>query len=66
MLKKNAPPWGSEQTEAVKNLKEIAENPPPLKIPGEGKRILQTNASDHYWGAILIEEIEGQKFYWTC
>ena len=52
-----------EQTEAVKILKEIAKNPPPLKIPGEGKRILQTDASDHYWGAVLIEEIKGQKFY---
>jgi len=62
LLKKNAPPWGDEQTEAVKILKEIAKNPPPLKIPGEGKRILQTNASDHYWGVVLIEEIEGQKF----
>jgi len=63
LLKKNAPPWGDEQTEAVKILKEIVKNPPPLKIPGEGKRILQTDASDHYWGAVLIEEIEGQKFY---
>jgi len=63
MLKKNAPPWGPEQTEAVKKLKEIAKDPPPLKIPGEGKRILQTDVSDHYWGAILIEEIERQKFY---
>jgi len=63
MLKKNAPPWRPEQTEAVRSLKEIAKNPPPLKIPGEGKRILQIDASDHYWGAVLIEEIEGQKFY---
>jgi len=63
MLKKNAPPWGAEQTEAVRILKEIAKNPSPLKIPGKGKRILQTDASDRYWGTVLIEEIEGQKFY---
>jgi len=63
MLKKNAPPWGTEQTEAVRALKEVAKNPPPLKIPGEGKRILQTDASDHYWGVVLIEEVEGQRFY---
>ena len=63
MLKKDAPSWGAEQIEAVRILKEIAKNPPPLKIPREGKRILQTDASDRYWGTVLIEEIEGQKFY---
>ena len=63
LLKKNPPPWGSAQTEAVRHLKKIAQNPPALKIPGEGKRILQTDASDQFWGAILIEEINGKKFY---
>ena len=49
LLKKNAPPWGLEQTETVRFLKLAAKNPPPLKISGEGKRILQTDASDQYW-----------------
>ena len=47
----------------MKYLKQAAKNPPPLKIVGEGKQILQTNASDQYWGAVLIEEVEGKKFY---
>ncbi len=29
---------------------------PPLQIPSDGKRILQTDASDKYWGAVLLEE----------
>ncbi|WJX33005.1 hypothetical protein P8452_21263 [Trifolium repens] len=63
LLRKNPPPWGTKQTEAVKALKKIAQTPPALKIPGDGKRILQTDASDHYWGAVLIEEINGVKHY---
>ncbi|MBA0786987.1 hypothetical protein Gotri_026544, partial [Gossypium trilobum] len=30
-------------------------------IPSEGKRILQTDASDKYWGAILFEEDNGKR-----
>jgi len=41
---------------------EDAQNPPALKIPGTGQRILQTDASDHYWRAIMIEQ-EGEKNY---
>ncbi|WVY95102.1 hypothetical protein V8G54_034190 [Vigna mungo] len=63
LLKKNPPPWGVEQTEAVQQIKKIAQNPPALKIPGDGNRILQTDASDGYWGAVLIEEIHDKKFY---
>ena len=46
LLKKNALPWGLEQTEAVKFLMQPAKNPPPLEIQGEGKRILHKDASD--------------------
>ncbi|RDX82736.1 hypothetical protein CR513_36437, partial [Mucuna pruriens] len=63
LLKKNPPPWGLEQIRAIQELKKIAQSPPALKIPGEGKCILQTNASDFYWGAILIEELDNKKFY---
>ncbi|KAH9734952.1 hypothetical protein KPL71_017573 [Citrus sinensis] len=35
----------------------IAQNLPPLKLITDGKRILQTDASDELWGAILLEEI---------
>ena len=63
LLKKNAPSWGPEQTEAAKFLKQAAKKPPLLKILGEEKWILQTDTSDQCWGAVFIEEIEGQKFY---
>ncbi|KAH9769454.1 hypothetical protein KPL71_012007 [Citrus sinensis] len=59
MLKKQCPPWGPTQTEAVKQLKVIAQSPPPLRIPTNGHRILQTDAIDDYWSAILLEEING-------
>ena len=62
-MKKNSSPWSKEQTIAVKELKKIAQNPPTLKIPGTGQRILQTDESDYYWGAIMIEH-EGEKNYY--
>ncbi|KAH9763354.1 hypothetical protein KPL70_001139 [Citrus sinensis] len=57
MLKKSSPPWGPAQTTAVKQLKKIAQSPPPLKIPTTGQRILQTDASDDFWSAILLDKI---------
>ncbi|KAL4303399.1 hypothetical protein GQ457_10G020850 [Hibiscus cannabinus] len=56
MLKKDPPQWSSAQTKAVKILKDKLQQLPPLKIPSDGKRVLQTDASDKYWGAILFEE----------
>ncbi|KAH9734797.1 hypothetical protein KPL71_017510 [Citrus sinensis] len=43
MLKKQCPPWGPTQTEAVKHLK--------------------TDASDDYWSAILLEDINGVRHF---
>ena len=63
MLKKQSPPWGPVQTEAVKQLKMIAQSPPPLRIPTSGQRILQTDASDDYWSAILLEDIDGVRHF---
>ncbi|KAH9671278.1 hypothetical protein KPL70_017307 [Citrus sinensis] len=63
MLKKQCPPWGPAQTEAVKQLKVIAQAPPPLRIPTSGQRILQTDANDDYWSAILLEDINGVRHF---
>ena len=63
MLKKSTPPWGPLQTTDVQHLKQIAQHPPPLRIPTDGQRILQTDASDEYWGAILFEKHEGKESY---
>ncbi|KAI5431492.1 hypothetical protein KIW84_035614 [Lathyrus oleraceus] len=61
--KEKTPPWGTNQTEVVKALKKIAQTSSALKINGNGKRILQTDASDHYWRAVLVEELEGKIYY---
>ncbi|XP_048229558.1 uncharacterized protein LOC125370028 [Ricinus communis] len=61
MLKKDPHPWGTEQTTAVQRLKELAHNPPPFTIPSTGNLILQTDASDHAWGAILLENLNNKE-----
>ncbi|KAH9734652.1 hypothetical protein KPL71_017443 [Citrus sinensis] len=44
-------------------LKQIAQNPPPLKLIIDGKRISQTDASDESWGVILLEETNGKEHF---
>lgn len=61
LLKKSPLEWNSVHTEAVQQLKKLAEKLPPLQIPGSGKRILQTDASDEYWAAALFEEVNGKR-----
>ena len=58
MLKKKNNPhaWTNEHIRVVKAPKRLAQAPPQLKIPGQGKHILQTDASDLYWVVILLEE----------
>ena len=63
MLKKQCPPWGPTQTEAVKQLKVIAQSPSPLRIPTSGQHILETDANDDYWSAILLEDINGVRHF---
>lgn len=40
MLRKDAPTWLHAQTEAVKQLKKVMQDLPPLQIPTDRKRIL--------------------------
>ena len=63
LLKKKPPEWNDDHTNAVTTLKKIAQNPPPLKLIADGKRILQTDASDESWGAILLEELNGKEHF---
>ncbi|KAH9657930.1 hypothetical protein KPL70_023280 [Citrus sinensis] len=63
LLKKNPPSWNNNHTLAVTMLKQIAQNPPPLKLITDGRRILQTDASDESWGAILLEETDGKEHF---
>ncbi|KAH9686084.1 hypothetical protein KPL70_014217 [Citrus sinensis] len=62
-IEKEAPRVESDHTTAVTTFKQIAQNPPPLKLITDGKRILQTDASDESWGAILLEEIHGKEHF---
>ncbi|GJW68799.1 putative reverse transcriptase domain, viral movement protein [Tanacetum coccineum] len=62
MLKKNPLQWTPRQTEAVKAIKCLAKNMPPLKILASAeKRILQTDASDECWGAVLLVQDNNNK-----
>ncbi|PKI69026.1 hypothetical protein CRG98_010604 [Punica granatum] len=60
MLKKDAPAWGPTQTKVIEELKAQLQSLPPLQIPSTVKRILQTYASDRYWGVVLFEELNGK------
>ena len=61
MLKKESHSWTSLQTEAIRQLKRKMISLPALQIPSDGKRILQTDARDQHWGAILLEEDNTRK-----
>ena len=63
LLEKNPPSWLDTHTDAVKQLKQIAQNPPPLKLITDGKRILQIDASDESSGAILLEDCNGKEHF---
>ncbi|KAH9716750.1 hypothetical protein KPL71_021566 [Citrus sinensis] len=62
-LNEDINPTKASHPEAVKQLKVIAQSPPPLRIPASGQRILQTDASDDYWSAILLEDINGVRHF---
>ncbi|KAL4336066.1 hypothetical protein GQ457_07G043400 [Hibiscus cannabinus] len=62
MLKKEPPQWSTAQSKAVKMLKELLQQLPPLQIPSDGRRVLQTDASDKYWGAILFEQKDKRRY----
>ena len=53
--------WTQRETEAVKSLKAATQLLPTLQIPSHGNRILQTDASDKYWFAVLLEELKGKR-----
>ena len=62
MLKKNPYLWKQAQTQAIKELKQKLYKLPPFTIPGEGKQILQIDANDNFWSAVLIKERDGKRF----
>ncbi|WMV29548.1 hypothetical protein MTR67_022933 [Solanum verrucosum] len=61
MLTKKSPAWGKDQDHAVHKIKDISKEVKTLHIPPDGLNILQTDASNAYWSAILLEEKDGQR-----
>ena len=62
LLRKDAPSWSKDHTSAVQALKSIVPQLPPLQIPHkQGTRILQTDASDTQWGAVLLQDVNGTR-----
>ncbi|KAH6784619.1 hypothetical protein C2S52_009578 [Perilla frutescens var. hirtella] len=57
LLKKNVHDWGDAQTTAIKHFKAACQTLHSLRIPSSGQQILQTDASDEHWGAILLEKV---------
>ena len=54
LTKKNQIGWNDKHTMIVRRLKNISSNLPKLRLPNENDNlILQTDASDKYWAAIL-------------
>jgi len=62
LLSKKPPLWGTQHLKAVQALKNHSKHLPPFHIPGHSTpRILQTDANNHYWGAVLYEESDGKR-----
>ena len=58
LRKNNTRGWSEEHTKSVKTLKEECKNLPALRLPEENdKLVIQTDASDLYWGAILKTDV---------
>ena len=63
LLKKNTRwSWGAEQQQAFEELKRKLTEAPVLACPDFSKRfILQTDASNHGLGAVLLQEVNGEE-----
>ncbi|KAL0283736.1 UNVERIFIED_CONTAM: polyprotein [Sesamum radiatum] len=48
---------------ALQKLKQVCQQPLPLKIPGTGHRILRPIARNEFGGAVLIEEENERKHF---
>ena len=49
-------------SQAVQQIKRKVLKLPPLSLPtGTGQLIIETDASSHTWGGVLLESIEGKE-----
>ena len=58
VLKKNGVELNKDHQKIIQQIKDQCLKLPPLKIPGNGKKIVQTDASNEAWGAVLLEQVE--------
>lgn len=61
-LTNNPQPWSQHHTDAVQRLKDQCTKLPYLRLPTNGTLILETDASEEFWGAVLKEEIHGMTY----
>lgn len=56
-MKKQAAGWTEEMTNAVRSIKSKITYSPKLKLPKSNLQfILETDASDHTWAAVLLQK----------
>ncbi|KAK6789545.1 hypothetical protein RDI58_013345 [Solanum bulbocastanum] len=60
-LTKKAQAWEKDKDDAVHKIVDISKEVKTLHIPLNSLKILQTNASNEYQSAILLEEKDGQR-----
>ncbi|KAH9328950.1 hypothetical protein KI387_001058, partial [Taxus chinensis] len=60
-LRKNAPSWSPKRTQAVKRIKEQVQKLPVMSLSRQGLKIIETDASEDYWGVVLKEKISNGK-----
>lgn len=59
MKKNNTKSWEESHTQVVRRLKEKCKNLPRLGFPtASDNLILETDASDNHWGAVLKTDLE--------
>lgn len=58
LLRKDQPKWEQKHHDAIKCIKEKCKDLPTLRLPRSGYKIIETDASESCWGAVLKERNE--------
>ncbi|KAH9295209.1 hypothetical protein KI387_038797 [Taxus chinensis] len=56
-LRSNARAWNTKMTQVVLRIKQSCHSLPSLSLPGTGLKIVETDASEEHWGAVLKERM---------
>ncbi|GLJ09686.1 hypothetical protein SUGI_0114130 [Cryptomeria japonica] len=55
LLRKDSPAWNQAHHDDIQRIKDTCATLPPLHLTGKGEKIVETDASEHCWGAVLKE-----------